>query len=224
MRFTATICLFSIFLFSSCSHNEQMQKRQTTLEVACLGDSITSGYKLADPVHKSYPALLTQQSHGQWHVFNLGVNGATVINKGDIPITAQKSYKHLMDSRPDIVVILLGTNDIKNNNWKFVGNFVADYVELIKKIQELPSNPQIIVCSIPPVFIDYPNGLNATRQKQINILIKKITADTGTNFCDIDTVLQKENTLFIDGIHPNVSGAEKIAHLIFQKISALQSK
>ena len=210
-----------MFLLTSCGYKEPMQGQQATLQVACLGDSITYGYKLADPTHTSYPVRLAQQSKGLWHVLNLGVNGATVVNKGDIPITTQKSYHQLMKSTPDVVTIMLGTNDIKDNNYKYISNFVRDYITMIEKIQQLPSSPRVIVCSVPPILIDYPNGLNAKRQKSINLLVKKAADIAGADFFDINAQLINASSLFIDGIHPNNNGAQKIASLIFKEISNL---
>ncbi len=221
MRLAASICFLSLFLLTSCGYKEPMQGQQATLQVACLGDSITYGYKLADPARTSYPVRLSQQSKGLWHVLNLGVNGATVLNKGDIPITAQKSYHQLIKSTPDVVIIMLGTNDIKDNNYQHISNFVRDYITMIEKIQQLPSSPRVIVCSIPPILIDYPNGLNAKRQKSINLLIKKAANISGAEFFDINAQLVNKPSLFIDGIHPNTLGAQKIASLMFQKVSKL---
>lgn len=220
-RFAAMLSLFSVFLLSSCAYKGPVEEQQATLRVACLGDSITYGYKLADPVHKSYPARLSQHSGGLWHVLNLGVNGATVINKGDIPITAQKAYQRLMSSEPDVAIIMLGTNDTKNNNWRFVGDFVRDYTSMIETIEELPSRPHVIVCSIPPILVDYPNGINAEREKKINVLVKKVADIAGVDFFDINNLLLHKSSLFIDGIHPNVTGDQVIANLIFEKISSL---
>jgi sialate O-acetylesterase len=98
---------------------------------------------------------------------------------------------------------------------------VRDYITLIEKIQQLPSSPKVIVCSVPPILIDYPNGLNAKRQKSINLLVKKAADIAGADFFDINTQLVNASSLFIDGIHPNIDGAQKIASLIFKKISNL---
>ena len=222
LRSAATISLlFGFLLFlSSCAYKEPA-KPDITLHVACLGDSITYGYKLADPARQSYPTRLSQQSRGRWQVVNAGVNGATVLNKGDIPITGQKAYQGLIESKPDLVVIMLGTNDTKNSNWRFINDFVGDYVEMIKKIQALSSNPHIVVCSIPPIFADYPNGINADREKKINVLVKKAADLTGTEFFDMNNLLLKKQYLFIDGIHPNTQGTHEIAALIFKKFSSL---
>jgi len=225
IRFSRNFSLLLVFLLflSSCATKEQDTGRLATLEIICLGDSITYGYKLADQARQSYPAQLSKQAHGRWHVLNFGVNGATVISKGDIPITAQKVYQRVIRSRPDVVVVMLGTNDTKNNNWIYLDEFVNDYTSLIERIQDLPSNPHVIVCSVPPIFIDYPNGINAEREDAINILVKKVATITKADFLDIYTLMSQEPGLFLDGVHPNRLGAQEIATLVFNKVSSLKS-
>ena len=222
-RFAATFSVLLTFLLclSSCVDKDQGRGQLAGLKIACLGDSITHGYKLANPAHESYPARLGQQAHGRWHVLNFGVNGATVLEKGDIPITAQEEYQRAIQSEPDVVVVMLGTNATKNINWQHIGEFVGDYTVLLKKFQSLPSKPHVIVCSIPPVFANYPNGITAQHEEKINILVKKIAVSAGTDFLDIYTSVSQEPSLFVDGVHPNARGAEKIASLVFSKISSL---
>jgi len=218
---TLSVLLTLILGLSSCVDKDQGRGRLASLKIACLGDSITYGYKLADPARQSYPARLGQQAHGRWHVLNCGVNGATVLRKGDIPITLQEAYQRTVRFEPDVVVVMLGTNDTKNANWRHIDEFVGDYTALIKELQNLPSKPRVIVCSIPPVFADYPNGITAQHEEKINDLVKQVSAGTGVDFLDIYTPMLTRASLFIDSIHPNVRGAAVIASLVFSKISSL---
>ena len=191
------------------------------LRIVCLGDSITYGYKLADPERESYPAQLARLSHRQWNVLNSGVNGATVLKKGDIPITAQKAYERAINFRPDVVVLMLGTNDTKNKNWQYVEEFVDDYMGIIKTFRGLPSNPHVISCSVPPISGDYPNGINTRRAIEVNKLLKKAVIAGKVDSLNIYSPMSQSKSLFIDGIHPNVYGAQTIAGLVLEKISGL---
>lgn len=57
-------------------------------------------------------------------------------------------YKESQTFLPDIVVIMLGTNDIKTENWvEGKANFVKDYTELINVYKNLSSKPDIFVVS-----------------------------------------------------------------------------
>ena len=220
MRFVklSSLVLFSLLALSGCLEKTGGLK---PLRVVCLGDSITYGHKLADPERESYPAQLARLSHGQWNVLNSGVNGATVLNKGDIPITTQKAYERAINFQPDVVVLMLGTNDTKNTNWQYVDEFVGDYMGIVKTFRDLPSSPHVISCSVPPISGAYPNGINTKRAKEVNELVKKAVIASKVDSLNIYTPMLQGNSLFIDGIHPNVQGAQTIAGLVLKKISGL---
>lgn len=190
------------------------------LKVVCLGDSITYGHRLADPRQQSYPSRLSAQARGQWEVLNCGRNGATVLQKGDIPITSQDVYKRALASQPDVLVLLLGTNDTKDNNWLYNDDFVTDYVALIQTLQEIPSKPRVIACLIPPILIDYPNGLTGKRVQEVNDLLKEAVAVSGVDLLDLHGPLLARPDYFTDGVHPNDRGALEIASLVFDRISS----
>lgn len=216
LHFCKVLSVLSILLcLVSCTDEKP---RLSPLKIVCLGDSITYGFRLPDPVHQSFPAQLIEYGHGSWEVFNCGVNGATVQTKGDLPITLQTAYQRALSVPSDIVILLLGTNDAKLCNFRSADEFVSDYIKLIQKLQTLPSHPHVIACSIPPIWGDYPNGLNTKREQTINYLIKKAVSQSEVDFLDIHTPLLKDQSFFVDGIHPNAQGAQEIATLVYEKI------
>jgi sialate O-acetylesterase len=213
------VCCILVFLVASCVTKDQGSRVLPGLKVSCLGDSITYGFKLVDPVRQSYPARLTALSHGSWHVLNCGHNGVTVLNQGNLPVTKQDEYRKAVAFRPDVIVVMLGTNDTKNINWQHIKDFESDYISLIKKLQDLPFAPRVLVCSIPPVFNDYPNGITAGHEEKINGFIQKIIAATGVEFVDVYSALAGKPAMFIDGVHPNARGAEIIASQVYNTIT-----
>lgn len=218
---SCTVLLLVFLFLSACV--DKKQGRGARLKVACFGDSITYGFKLADPAHESYPARLRLLSHGRWHVLNFGVNGATLIQKGDIPYTSQPEFQRGRRSQPDVVVIMLGTNDTKNENWQYIDGFVSDYTALIKSVVQFSSRPRVVVCSVPPVFTRYANGINAERVEKLNILVQQAAKMTEVEFLDISAAMSGDETFFFDGVHPNARGAQKIADLIFTAITSKSS-
>jgi sialate O-acetylesterase len=216
----AAFVLLPVFFLVSCMDKTDKGGQLPELCVACLGDSITHGYKLGDPDHESYPARLAMMSNGRWHVLNCGHNGATVTARGDLPISTLEEYQRALRAHPDVIVVMLGTNDAKNANWRHIDDFVQDYTVLIRDLQDLPSRPRVIVCSIPPVFNDYPNGITAHHEEKINTLIDAVVTQTGVEFIDIFAVLDGHPALFIDGVHHNAAGAEKIAAKVYAFIAA----
>ncbi len=209
------VLLFGIlFLLSSCTGSEQRQE----LNILCLGDSITHGFKLPDPAQESFPSRMEEHSQGLWHVQNLGVNGATVLSKGDIPIINQDAYRIAMHSSPDVVVLMLGTNDTKNNNWRYISDFLEDYRRIVDSLQHLASRPRVIVCTIPPIFLSPNSVLDVEHVTQVNRMIRSVAAESGAEFLNVHQMLAGKSNLFIDGIHPNALGAVELAGIIYSKI------
>ena len=53
---------------------------------------------------------------------------------------------------PDIVIIKLGTNDSKPQNWQHGTEFAADLAALIDAFRALPGAPAVWVCRPVPAF------------------------------------------------------------------------
>jgi len=85
--------------------------------IACVGDSITAGFQSSDPDRYSYPAVLSMALGNEYDVQNFGVSGTAAMPGADHPYTATDRYASALASRPEIVVIMLGTGDAKFVNW-----------------------------------------------------------------------------------------------------------
>jgi len=185
--------------------------------VACVGDSITYGSGIADRANDSYPAQLQRilrQHDPAWQVSNFGVSGATLLRRGDKPYIRETAYAGALASNPDLVVIKLGTNDSKPQNWQYKDDFVADYGAMIDAFRALPSHPQVWICKPVPAF-----AVNFTIRPEVihdEILprIDEISQKKGVPVIDLYTALLDSGNLFPDAIHPNVEGAGLMAKTI----------
>ena len=58
---------------------------------------------------------------------------------GDEPYWDEDIYQEALFSEPDILILMLGTNDAKEINWSDKETFVADYKEMANIFMDLPS-------------------------------------------------------------------------------------
>lgn len=113
-------------------------------KVACIGDSITWGFTLLNPWKQSYPSLLQNLLGDAYEVRNYGYNDASVRFDADTPYVRKGVYRKSLDWNPDIVLVMLGSNDTKKRNWN-PEVFRRDYRKLVESYQSLPSNPRVVL-------------------------------------------------------------------------------
>ncbi len=179
------------------------------IKVACVGDSITQGAGAAKG--KSYPSQLQELLGDKYQVGNFGVSGRTLLKKGDFPYWKEKKYQDALAMEPAIVVIMLGTNDTKPQNWKFEAEFDADYRELVKSFQSLKSKPKVFVCRPVPVPGKGNYGINEENiQKEIP-RVDALAKELGCSVIDMHAALVKTPEMLPDRVHPNTAGAGEMA-------------
>ncbi|MGB0371548.1 MAG: GDSL-type esterase/lipase family protein [Opitutales bacterium] len=186
--------------------------------VACVGDSITAGSRIENPRENSYPAQLQKHLGDTYAVRNFGVSGSTLLKKGDKPYWEQKKYKAALGFNPEIVVIKLGTNDSKSKNWIHEADYVGDYIELIKRFQNLESKPTVLICYSAPAYSSAHGISGNVIENEIKPKVVEIAQNAGVEIVDLFTALSGSPDLFPDGIHPNVEGAGIIAETVAKQI------
>jgi lysophospholipase L1-like esterase len=187
------------------------------VKVACIGDSITEGAGAEGG--KSYPAQLQGMLGDQWAVSNFGVSGRTLLKKGDFPYWNEAKYQSALKSEPDVVISMLGTNDTKPQNWKFEDEFAADYAELVKSFQALPSKPRILVCRPCPVPEPGNFGINEKNLKVWMKRIDKLAKDMDLGVIDMHKALDDQPELLPDRVHPNTEGAGEMAGAAYEALT-----
>ena len=71
----------------------------------------------------------------KYRVKNFGVSGHTMLQKGDCPYMKNDVYRWCKEFNPDVVVIKLGTNDSKPQNWKYKDEFMTDAQQMIDELK-----------------------------------------------------------------------------------------
>lgn len=193
--------------------------------VACVGDSITYGWGIPDRLRDGYPAQLERmlkEFDPAWEVQNFGVSGATLLSKGDRPYIRESAYQSALASSPDIVIIKLGTNDSKPQNWAYASEYVSDYTAMIETFRALPSGPVVWICKPVPAFYLNFNIRPEVIRDEILPMIDAISAQTGAPLIDLYTAFQDYSVLFPDGIHPNAEGAGLMAETILPHLTGIR--
>src|SRR5438132_9538101 len=144
--------LFRFLLVAILCHLFHPSLVHAQIKIACVGDSITAGAGIADPATQGYPAVLGRLLGAGFAVRNYGHSGTTLLKQGDLPYWSTTEYVDSTAWNPDIVLIMLGSNDSKPQNWAFKTNFNADYKALISHYASLPAHPLVYVCTICPVY------------------------------------------------------------------------
>ena len=197
------------------------------IRVACIGDSITTGYGLADPRKQCFPAVLRRMLGRGYAVRAFGANGATVL--GSIPSSYARTdeCRRALEFRADIVVVELGTNDLLHIRDNEV-EFIHDYDILLDAILADVPDTKILVTSLAPILTDIPGFSKEDmriRHGVIQKMLEWIAALRNLPFVDICSRLESNYAcnkhLLPDSIHPNRFGAELIALSVYLAIMAI---
>jgi lysophospholipase L1-like esterase len=189
------------------------------IKVACVGDSITYGATIKDRAKDSYPSQLGRLLGSGWQVRNFGSSGSTLLKKGDRPYDQQKQYAQAMAYKPEVVVIMLGTNDSKPQNWPHKDDFVADYKALIAAFRDANPDVKVNLCLPVPAF----PGKFGIREEiigpEIVPLVRQVAEETHSNVIDLHTALSGHGDVFPDTIHPNADGAALMAKAVDEALT-----
>ena len=203
------VLAISLFLFAISA--------EAQIKVACVGNSITENSALAS--ENKYPAILQTLLGDKYEVRNYGLGGRTLLKKGNRPYWNEDKYTEVLNWNPDIVIIKLGTNDGKPQNWKYRAEFEKDYIEFIDSFKSLPSKPQIFVCYPIPVLEDNFLPLSDTLLTQQMIpMIKDVAKKTKSKIIDLHTPLVGKPDFVYDKVHPNEKGTNVMARIVAKSV------
>ena len=188
--------------------------------VACIGDSITWGFTLLNPWKQSYPALLQEKLGPDYQVRNFGYNDASARFDADTPYVSKRVYRDSLEWNPDMVLLMLGTNDTKTRNWD-PEIFRRDYRKIVDSYLALPSHPRVILIAPIRIFLILGRPILGVRpdnmEEGVRPTIREISQDTGLQLVDLQNLFT-DNTYCRDGVHPQRAGAQMLADAIYSAI------
>jgi len=202
-----------------------MVETSSSMRIACVGDSVTWGAFLLHRKRDCYPAVLQRLVGETVTVGNFGMIGHTLQSSGDFPYEISRPYRNSGEFAPDLVLIMLGTNDSKPKNWKGAEPFIEHYRNLIEHYRSLPSAPKVYLMTLPAVYgrgrsnrVRY--GMSADAVLQMCDAIRSLASDEGLGLIDAHKATSNRPDVFrFDGVHPGAAGAELIAQAAYEALA-----
>ena len=203
--------------------------------IACIGDSITFGYRLPDRERNSYPAqlqkLLDEKFPGRYEVRNFGNSGRGIYldsmrGKEKRGYRFMREHAAALEFKPDIVICNLGIND----NGEYIkeytggrkrGSFVRDYLTLLADYARLSPKPRFFIWTklspLTPGQNFHASAEPFLMQKDLEEVARRAHAVS----IDMQGPLREANMEKIfaaDKIHPDAEGAKIIAQTTFDAL------
>lgn len=177
--------------------------------VVFMGNSITEEWA------KLFPVQFPDKPY-----VGRGISGQTT------PQMLLRFRQDVIALKPDVVVILGGTNDIAGNTGISTLEMIEDNIASMTELAQA-HGIQVVLCAVLPVF-DYPwkQGLEpAPKIIALNAWLKDYAARVGATYVDLHTPMADARQglradLGPDGVHPNEAGYRIMAPLIEEGISA----
>lgn len=226
------LCGMLVF-FCGCGEKEIEPPTETPkdiIRIACVGDSLTQGIGAVGwqngDFSGGYPNQLELILGDGYEVGNFGKGGSYVwLYDGRTenlwyPKTAAYSLSNQFN--PDIVIIMLGTNDARvmkneadSNAWK------TEFTKIVEHYLDMKSKPEVYIMSGLTLEL-----YDKAKDKQLTNYIlprqKEVANDLGCTFLDTYHDLYKEFTnrenLASDKLHPNNNGYKIIAEYVAKKL------
>jgi len=176
--------------------------------VVFMGNSITEGWSHFRPeFFKNKPYI------------NRGIGGQTT------PQMLIRFRQDVVALKPQVVVLLAGTNDIAGNTGPMTLEMIFNNIVSMCEIAKV-NGIHVIISSVLPAF-DYPwkPGLNPDKKiPKLNEMLKKYANNNGVTYCDYFSSMSDGKNGLIkeygsDGVHPNETGYKVMETLVEDAIS-----
>jgi lysophospholipase L1-like esterase len=203
--------------------------------ILCYGDSNTWGWIPATQSrysrHERWPGVLRKELGEGYLVIEEGLNGRTTV--WDDPIEGYKNGKEylipcLETHKPiDLVIIMLGTNDLKMRFGVPACDIAAGagvLVDIVAKSETGPGNspPPVLLIAPPPIaklseFAEMFEGGTA-KSEALSRHFRLIAEDRGCALLDASDVIASSD---VDGIHFDLSEHRKLGEAVAARVRQL---
>ena len=190
-------------------------------KLAFVGDSITWGAGTADRFTTSYVPLIEDALQDNYIIGNFGVSGVSALYSAVSPWIDTPEATLAYEFKPDVLHIMLGTNDIKNENWDMGrDSFKEDYKKIVDGFKALNPNLKVYV-GIPPRI--HKENVFGTRSPKILEeegipRIYEIAQEIGAETINYFEPTKDNPEYFADFLHPNDEGHKLFAEIALKTI------
>ncbi|MEJ8474851.1 GDSL-type esterase/lipase family protein [Roseibium algae] len=217
---------------------EIMQKSAGPLSVVCFGDSLTWGFRPGPRTRYGHDLrwtrLLQQDLGDGFYVLEEGVNGRTTVFED--PVRGDKNgLAHLATVRKthmpiDILVIMLGTNDLQsrfNMTAGVIGSAMSRLLEYATRPTEDPEGkaPKVLLMSPPPLG-DFEGSVLApmfceksrAESESLKAVYAEIAQQYGVAFFDAGSVV---SVSLVDSVHLDAEMQAPLAKAVAAEVRKL---
>ena len=203
--------------------------------ILCYGDSNTWGW---DPLkgsrfakNKRWPEVLQQELGDGYDVISEGLPGRTTVWAD--PIEGHMSGKDylipcLNSHKPiDLVIILLGTNDLKHRfgvSAFDIAKGVGHLVKIIQRSESGPggSSPQVLILIPPPLeklsdFAEMFAG-GVEKSKNLSRQYQRVAEELACPYLDTSEHIASSD---VDGVHFDASTHNTLGQVVAQKVKTI---
>ncbi len=204
--------------------------------VLCYGDSNTHGLIRTTPHQRfgpseRWPGVMRDQLGEGWVVYEEGLCGRTTMH--DDPVegafrNGRLCLKPCLETHKplDIIILMLGTNDMKkvfNKSALEIGDGINVLIEDIKQFGKENNLSRLKIILVSPPFIqeklgDYADKFDQAYEKSLNLsdAYKDIARKHNIDFVNASLVANTNGT---DGIHMNLASHKSLGEHLAEKLT-----
>lgn len=206
-------------VFTRIMYPPPPRPREDRIRIAAIGDSNTygAGVLLRGRRRRSYPAQLGRILGDRYQVLNYGVNRCTLQQEGDWPWDATPFAEESLRARPDIVLIMLGSNDARGDNWD-AERYETELTAFVERYRTRGADVHLLT---PPVAFANRGGVSARLiEDEVAPIVRRVAGTLGVDLIDVFEVTARSVTSHPDGIHLDARSSRLVAETVAEALAA----
>lgn len=216
------IIFFYLFLLIKKDVFHFKEEKEEVIKVACVGDSLTFLRSLEGEKFINYPPILQEILGEKYDVTNYGQAGTCVCSNGEYPFRSLRVYRESVKCEADIVIIMIGTNDVWDTSWIDKEHFRKEYIDLIESYNQGDNKPRMFLCTLPKIFLQDGTTLETGFGERIEIIsgvIREVADEKGYSLIDMNKYTSQHiEWYWKDKLHFSNEGAREVADVIANEI------